>query len=189
MSVIFSDDYRVACPLFQVKSPKLPSAVCDLKICMVSAETAAKLNRSWHSRLPEIANFGMCKPCFAAEYDGLYYAIAMWSAPLSPTFNGMNYLELRRYAIAPDAPKHTASHMLSVMRKEIKRKMPTIVRFISYQDTEVRSGTIYKASGWRNVGRTHLGGKCGWSNNSRVRLESNGKQPLESVKHRWEYDL
>ena len=61
---------------------------------------------------------------------------------------GADALELRRLAISQDAPRNTASRMLSVMRKAIKKKMPHIKLLISYQDTDVHQGTIYKASGW-----------------------------------------
>ena len=49
-------------------------------------------------------------------------------------------------AIASDAPKYTATRMLSIMVKRIKKEFPDIVRLISYQDTEVHKGTIYKAA-------------------------------------------
>lgn len=51
-------------------------------------------------------------------------------------------------AIAPDAPKNLASRFLSIMVKEIRRARPDIIKLISYQDTAVHKGTIYKASGW-----------------------------------------
>jgi len=34
------------------------------------------------------------------------------------------------------------------MLREIKKEFPHIKRVISYQDTAVHRGTIYKASGW-----------------------------------------
>jgi len=45
--------------------------------------------------------------------------------------------------------------MLSIMTKIIRKEMPLICRLISYQDTDVHSGTIYKASGWKvgNIGK------------------------------------
>jgi len=58
---------------------------------------------------------------------------------------------LRRFAIAPDAPKNTASRMLKIMTILIKKQMPQIIKLISYQDIEVHKGTIYKASNWVSV--------------------------------------
>jgi hypothetical protein len=51
-------------------------------------------------------------------------------------------------AISPDAPKNTASRMLKIMTILIKRRMENIYKLISYQDTSVHQGTIYKAAGW-----------------------------------------
>ncbi len=34
------------------------------------------------------------------------------------------------------------------MANLIRREFPDVVRLISYQDTEVHKGTIYKAAGW-----------------------------------------
>jgi len=85
-------------------------------------------------------------------------------------------------AIADDAPKNTASRMIGVMRKIIKKTLPHITLLISYQDTEVHQGTIYKASGWyfasKNKGTS-------WTNNNRKR---NKEQSL-SDKVRWEFRL
>jgi hypothetical protein len=57
-------------------------------------------------------------------------------------------LELRRFAIAPDAPRNTGSRMLSWMTREIKKRRPEIGGVLSYQDCDVHQGTIYKAAGW-----------------------------------------
>ena len=50
-------------------------------------------------------------------------------------------------AIAEDAPKNTASRMLGWMRRYIKKHLQHI-SLLFPQDTDVRDGTIYKASGW-----------------------------------------
>jgi len=110
-----------------------------------------ELNRKWHSRLPIINNWVNCNLCYGAIYDGIYYAIAMWSNPTARLIDHRTVLELRRMAIAPDAPKNTASRMLRIMKYHIRKKMPKIVKLISYQDTEAHKGTIYKASGWRKA--------------------------------------
>jgi hypothetical protein len=58
-------------------------------------------------------------------------------------------LELRRLAIAPDAPRNTATRMLAIMVREIRKLRPEVVNLVSYQDTEVHTGGIYKGAGWR----------------------------------------
>jgi len=88
-------------------------------------------------------------------------------------------LELRRLALAPGCPKNTASWSISEMVVRIKVKFPEITRLISYQDTSVHEGTIYKASGWQRAGETEF---VDWSNEKRKRsiAQSTGK------KVRWE---
>lgn len=96
--------------------------------------------------------------------------------------NGKEILELRRLAIADSAPPNTATQAISYMQKEIKRTMPDIKKLISYQDTEVHTGTIYKASNWNIGAETPL---MDWTTENRKRntLQSNAS------KIRWEYDI
>lgn len=148
------DGIRVVHPLFQVEGDgAIPISPFQLQIARIDKRLAWKLNEHWHSRLPDISNWQNCD-CFGAEFANRYYAIAMWSIPSARELNGRGWWELRRMAIAPDAPKYTASRMLSVMTKMIRREMPDVVRLISYQDSDVHAGTIYKASGWTigNIG-------------------------------------
>jgi hypothetical protein len=72
--------------------------------------------------------------------------------------------------------------MISQMRKYIERELPHITVLISYQDTEVHCGTIYKASGWSAVA-TNEG--MSWSNETRKR---NKEQSL-AAKVRWEFRM
>jgi hypothetical protein len=51
-------------------------------------------------------------------------------------------------ACAPDAPRNTASAFLGWMARYFAREHPSRERLISYQDTAVHQGTIYKAAGW-----------------------------------------
>ena len=149
-----ADDARVACPLFQAEyGGAIPTSALQLRIVKISSLLAKTLNEMWHSRMPQIGSYNICAPCFAAECNNLYYAIAMWSLPIAANRirNGDRCLELRRMAIAPDAPRNTASRMLAVMTRVVKKERPDIIRLLSYQDTEVHAGTIYKAAGWRAV--------------------------------------
>ena len=163
-----------------------PTSALQLSIRIVNVHRAIELNKTWHSRLPNVdwSNIVRASPsvCFVAEYNDISYASAIWSAPCARLLNGRNWLELRRLAIAPDAPKNTATRMLRVMRLMIAKELPAIVNLISYQDTEVHTGTIYRAAGWKPTVRNECGD---WQRPNRQR---NAAQSL-SPKVRWEYAL
>ena len=106
----------------------------------------------------------------------------MWGAPIAREYNGRGYLELRRMAIHDSAPKNTASRMIGWMVREIRKD--GFVKAISYQDTDVHAGTIYKASGWVQGG-FRKGGKDAWSCNVRQRAQAQAS----GDKIRWELDL
>jgi len=84
-------------------------------------------------------------------------------------------------AICDSSPKNTASRMISVMIKKIRAKFPSLNLAVSYQDTEVHTGTIYKASGWT---ATQITKGADW-NVSRDRDASQST----ADKIRWEYEL
>jgi hypothetical protein len=73
--------------------------------------------------------------------------------------------------------------MLSKMEKDIRKRFPDIIRLISYQDTEVHLGTIYKAANWVAVSQSKAG--LSWSDSGR---ERNAEQSQAS-KVRWERNL
>jgi hypothetical protein len=112
------------------------------------------------------------------------HAVAIWSSPVAANRlkDGQNILELRRFAIADYCPNNTGSRMLAVMTRLIKQSLPTISKLISYQDTEVHYGTIYKAAGW-SLGASNTA--ASWTTKTRTR---NKEQSL-AVKHRWELQL
>jgi hypothetical protein len=183
------DSVRVALPLFQTESGgSIPASTLQLVFERCSREYAVRLNRLWHSRLPEIGHVEICTYAFHARFNDTSYAVALWSHPVARLLP-QHWFELRRLAISNDAPKYTASCFLSWMVRWFKANEKTVERLISYQDTSVHKGTIYKATGWKNIGKTHKGGKVGWSNGVRTRNELNGRDVLEAVKHRWEIEL
>jgi hypothetical protein len=94
--------------------------------------------------------------------------------------NGERILELRRLAISEPCPKNTATWMIAKMVKVIAKDLTEIDRLISYQDTEVHLGTIYKAANWIPV-VTSKG--TSWTNDTRKR---NVEQSIAD-KVRWEY--
>jgi hypothetical protein len=72
--------------------------------------------------------------------------------------------------------------MIGIMRRIIAKEMPHITILISYQDTDVHVGTIYRASGWTAVAQNK---GTSWTNDTRQR---NQEQSLAD-KVRWEYRL
>jgi hypothetical protein len=187
------DDIRIIDPLFHTEGGVNPTSPTQFDIVEIDRYIAQELNKEWHSRLPEY-NTGFCLNSlvsFGAVYEGKYYAIAIWTNPVAAALPQHEWLELRRMAIAPDAPKNTASRMLSLMRKAIRKKFPNVVKLISYQDCEVHHGTIYKASGWV-IGNHHKGGSWNrpnainsWNGKPRTRPDLND---ATGAKIRWEIE-
>jgi len=121
--------------------------------------------------------------CYGFFYNQECYAVAIWSSPVARNIDPNTVLELRRYAINEKCPKNTASWGLSRMVKLIKKKFRNIILLISYQDTEVHDGTIYKASGWE-IGNKTVDGDD-WNKPSRKRDNSK----TTAIKIRWERRL
>jgi len=174
-----ADSIRVVHPLFQEEGDgSRPISALQLQIVRMSAEKAMFFNRDWHSRLPELANWHHCV-AFGATAANRFYAVALWSHPVARMLNDKGMMELRRMAVSSDAPKNTASRMLRIMAAMVKEDFPETRTLISYQDTGVHTGTIYKAAGWRSsVGSA--GGE--WSRPSRHRDNVQAGTP----KVRWE---
>lgn len=180
------DGVPVASPLFQGEGGgSIPTSPLQFEFKECDVVTACQLVSLWHSRLPRIepGNANMYPAVFyVAEFDEGLFATAIWSQPVARLLNGRNWIELRRFAISPQAPRNTASRMLSWMVKDIRRKFPKVERAISYQDTEVHHGTIYKASGW-TAGKESGSIGTGWNSRPRNTMQST------APKVRWEYPL
>jgi len=181
-----ADDVKDSIPLFPNGSGgAIPTSALHLQIVRVKSELAKYYNEKWHSSMPLMDAYKFCKPCYAAMFDDIVYAVAMWSLPIAANRlkNGRFALELRRMAIGPDAPKNTASRMLSVMTRDIKRTMPHVVRLLSYQDTGKHKGAIYAAAGWRMAATCEY---VDWGVHSK--RPGKVKQSL-APKIRWESDI
>ena len=161
--------------------------VKQLRVERCPASHAVAMNKLWHSRLPYCQR-GPWIIAFRAHHENITYAVALWhntSARNLPR----NWLELRRMACSPSAPRNTGSWFLSVMARLIKLYLPNCDRLISYQDTEVHKGIIYQAAGWsidkivhaRQRDRT----KPRVGTNRAYRSNSNGSSPDSSKKIRW----
>lgn len=178
------DDVTVAYPLFQAESGgSTPTSPLQLQVGSISTQKFLELNKLWHSRLPLVGNaFKGVGQCYGAEYDGKYYAVAYWSNPVSCSIKEPDTYELRRMAVGPDAPKYTATRFLAIMIRLLKKHRPTLTKLISYQDTEVHTGTIYKASGWVAEYETKF---SSWTRNKRQRNDEQSK----AAKIRWAKEL
>jgi len=165
-----------------------PKSAKDLEFLKIKAQAACDYNAKWHSRLPKIDWGNVVRNthsvCFAAVYDEQVYAITIWSSPVAQNrFQyGKQILELRRMATSPEAPKFTATRMLAKNRKWIYQNMKDIALLVSYQDTEVHTGTIYKADNW--LAKSESKG-LKWDNENRKRNKEQSLAP----KIRWEYKL
>lgn len=146
---------------------------------------------AWHSRLPRCQH-GPWQYAFRAHIGGHVYAVALWNNP-SARMLPSHWLELRRMACSPDAPRNTASRFLGQMVACFKRECPERERCISYQDTTVHLGTIYKASGWKigNVAspRVRDRSKPRAGTKRAYRSNLNGIETDASAKVRWEMPL
>jgi len=147
------DGARVAFPLFQTgdggSSPTSTLHARDLVFERCPRPHATSLVRLWHSRLPNVQD-GPWQFAFHARRGDLTYAVALWNTP-SGRCLPQHWLELRRMACAPDAPKNTASRFLGWMVRWFRRSHPEREMCIAYQDLEVHTGTIYRAAGWRKA--------------------------------------
>lgn len=167
---------------------KIPTSPKQFELVKIKAKMACELNRKWHSRLPKIDWSNVVRNthyiCYGFRFDGRWYAVGIWSSPVAQNRfkDGRAMLELRRLAICSESPQNTATRMISMMIKDITVRFLDINRLISYQDTEVHLGTIYKASNWV------VGGKSAgipWSTENRIR---NVEQSL-ARKVRWEHPI
>ena len=171
-----------------VDSGSIPTSPLHFNIKQINVQAACDLNFKWHSRLPKVIPGNIYRNrhyvCYGAEFDGAYFAVAIWSSPVAANRfkNGGNILELRRLAIASDAPFNTATRMLKIMRLDIKKRFPTVTKLISYQDKEVHQGTLYTAAG-RISGAVSEG--VSWSATGRKR----NKDQTTATKVRWEFVL
>ena len=166
---------------------EVPSSPKKMALKTIGVRHAMKYNEMWHSRLPITVEGNLLRNkrfiFYGAEFKDHCFASAMWTDPVANNRLSKDYiwLELRRLAIAPDAPKFTATWMISRMIKDIKKQFPQVTKLVSYQDCDVHKGTIYAASNWK---QDVISQGISW-NETRKR---NKEQSL-SPKKRWVYEL
>lgn len=153
-----ADGAMAAYPLFQGgEGGSIPTSALQLHMEEIDMRFAQELNRQWHSMLPrtDLGNLlcGNTSVAYGSVFNDRYYAVAIYSQPIIRAIakDGVT-LELRRLAISGEAPKNTATRMLSVCNRLAKKKYPQMMRVISYLAVDVHQGTIYRAAGWHPVG-------------------------------------
>lgn len=181
--------------LFPLWGEVVPSASSpkELRLEAVDLRTALRLNHQWHSSLPLLKFSAIVRAgsvyCFVSvDPSEVVYSVAVWSRPIAANrlgHPGDHLLELRRLAIPDYAPKYTATWMLGQMARRIRTTHPSICRLLSYQQTDVHSGTIYKAANWypAYTQTAHLS----WE--THTNLKQVGHDQSTAPKVRWEYQL
>jgi len=173
------DEYNVQ-NLFENISPK------QIVLHECRAQVACMLNELWHSKLPKIHWSNVVRNthyvCYALTYNQAVIGVAIWSSPVAQNRmkDGKTILELRRLALCDVCPYNTATRVISEMIRRIKIKFPEIKKLISYQDTSVHLGTIYKASNWVMASEVPI---LDWTTDKRKR----NKLQSDSPKQRWDY--
>jgi hypothetical protein len=127
-----ADGARLARPLFQAgDGGSRPTSALHLWLDRVTLNVARPLNQLWHSTLPRYGR-GFIKNqsdlCYAAEHEGRYYAVAILSNPVARNLPQDTWLELRRLAVAPDAPRNTASRILRIVALLVRRDRSAITQ-------------------------------------------------------------
>lgn len=174
--------------LFAAEERPTPTSPREFSVRSIGAPDACILNAMWHSRFPAIDWSNVVRnrfyACYVLERDGVAYGVAIWSSPIAANRlkDGQRLLELRRLALSPECPKNTATWMLARMQEDITSRFPEVIRLISYQDTEVHLGTIYKAANWRiaNVQQEEVK----WDG-----PRKRNKEQSTAPKARWEMEL
>lgn len=165
---------RVVHPLFQAEGGgSIPTSALQLYFSVGDHDRAVELNRLWHSRFPEYGGGGS-RVCYVAEFDGVFYATAIWTNPSARKLPQREWIMLKRWAIADDAPANTASRMDSWMFRDIRKRFPEVITAVSYSDPDTHDGAIYRACNWvegETTKRT-VGSKA-WYNRERNRVAIN----------------
>ena len=171
-----ADGIRVLHPLFQVgeggSTPTSALHARDLVFEACPKDHAVALVRAWHSRLPN-CQAGPWTHAFRGHVADKTFVVALWNNPSGRCLPN-HWRELRRMACAPDAPRNTPSRFLAWMVRWFKQHEPQREHLISYQDTAVHTGTIYRAAGWKDE----------WTTTERVRDRS-GKRAGTDRMYRW----
>lgn len=169
-----ADSARVAYPLFHVgDGGSRPTSALQLFFRTIDLERAKTLNRLWHSRFPEVGG-GNARICHAAEWEGIFYAVAIWTNPSSRNLPQLSWLMLKRWAIAPDAPRNLGSRMDSWMMRDLRQRFSGVETLVTYSDPDRHNGSLYRVCGWQEGATTKRSPSSKkWHNRDRRRATTN----------------
>ena len=175
--------------LFELAPAPTPPATVkasQLHVDRCSPAIARQFIKDHHSRLP-VTQRGPWMHAYKAVDPNTdrIFATALWNNPSARTLPNY-WIELRRMAVSADAPHCTASAFLAKMVKDLRLDGKT--HFISYQDCDVHTGTIYKAAGWQiehsSQPRTRERGYSA-ARGRNYRTSINGQSADSAAKNRW----
>lgn len=92
--------------------------------------------------------------CFALEYGGVVIGGAVYGPPRHAGAYGEGVTDLRRFALAEEAPRNTESFFLGRTLREIKAKNLASKVLTFADETQGHQGTIYKACNFKHIGTT-----------------------------------
>lgn len=172
-------DQQVALPLPETRGGSIPTSPLQFLLKPCNLATIRGGVERWHSRLPYIRP--AARAAYAAWFGGEVWAVLQFQIPSARMEDQKTTVELTRFAIRPGAPKNTASRLLAISSRLLFRKLPAVIRIISYSDTACHTGTIYRAAGWCCVG---LAAKPkNWNRGRSILADASG----ESQKIKWEF--
>lgn len=184
---------RIGLPLFYQAPTSNSTEMRARHLCFepCSAAHAVPLVWRWHSRLPR-CQWGPWTQVFRGHIGDKTYVVALWNSPSARTLPSQ-WRELRRLAAAPDAPRNTNSRFLGWMARWFITHVPACDKLISYQDTAVHTGTIYRAAGWtaEHITMCRSRNRTGWRPGTRrlYRSNMNGNEVDAVPKIRWSKTL
>lgn len=77
--------------------------------------------------------------------------VSTFGRPVARLEDQETTLEHTRMALAPDAPRCSATRFMALTRKWIRENMPEITRLVSYVPADKYTGITYRGDGWKIV--------------------------------------
>lgn len=121
----------------------------DLRIQVThNRELVCSLINHWHS-------WRTAPPGWRVAFlltDGLViYGVSTFGRPVARCEEQETTLEHTRMALAPNAPRNSATFFMAQTRKWIRDNMPSVTRLISYVPSDRFSGVTYRGDNWKIV--------------------------------------
>ena len=115
---------------------------------IVNKALVCQLINQWHSFRDAPQGWKVA----LALTDGLnIYGVSTFGRPVARHEDQVTTLEHTRMALAPNAPRNSATRFMALCRKWIRENMPEVSRLISYVPSDRYTGITYRADNWRIV--------------------------------------